>query len=231
MRAARAVRAVLGLLLPLTVTAAMGAQATAAPAPAPASAVTAIRGGDALYSSAGSRCAVGFNATDGNAFYALMPGLCGSAGTQWFADAQRQVPVGETVTSHFPGGNYSVIRYTDPDLEYPSEVTTSTGPSRVERAIAPAPGMRICRSGPGSGWRCGAIQQVNVSVQYPEGVLNGLFRANVCAEPGDIGGPAVSGDAAVGVLVSATGNCATGGTTYYQPVVGPLSETGLRVGY
>ncbi|GAA2596356.1 S1 family peptidase [Streptomyces axinellae] len=236
MRAARAVRAVLTLLLVAVAAPATGASASAArpaerAAPPSASAGTAIRGGDLLYSSAGTRCAVGFNATNGSSFYGLVPGRCGSAGTQWFADAQLRTPVGQTSGTHFPGQSYSVIRYTNPSLTYPSEVATGSGAARVERAVAPRVGMRVCRAGPVSGWQCGSIQQVNVSISYPEGVVNGLFQANMCAEPGDTGAPAVFGDAAVGILVAASGDCSTGGATYYQPVVGPLSELGLRVGY
>ncbi|GAA2082436.1 hypothetical protein GCM10009801_42180 [Streptomyces albiaxialis] len=230
MSAARAVRkAILAPLLAclalLAVVAAPGA------AHAEGAAAGAVRGGDGVFSDAGTRCTIGFNATDGTRFYGLMPGYCGDVGTRWFADAQRTVPVGETVAAHFPGGNYAVIRYTNPDLTYPSEVNAYPGAVRIERAVEPVAGMAVCRSGPTTGWHCGRIQQLNVSINYPEGVVNGLFRADICAEPGDDGGPAVSGNAAVGILVGGTGNCASGGATYYQPVVKPLSAMGLTVGY
>src|SRR3712207_7600928 len=46
---------------------------------------------------------------------------------------------------------------------------------------------------------CGTIQAFNTSVSYPQGVVSGLIRTNVCAEPGDSGGSLVAGNQAQGV--------------------------------
>ncbi|MFG3258276.1 S1 family peptidase [Streptomyces sp. NPDC048172] len=232
MGAARAVRTAMLLVL-LVLLVLLGAVAVPGVARAADTAAGAVRGGDALFSDSGTRCTVGFNATDGTDFFGLVPGYCGDTGTRWYADPGRTVPVGETVSSHFPGGNYAAIRYTNPDLTYPSEVNSygGGGAVRIERAVEPQVGMAVCRSGPTTGWHCGTIRQINVSVNYPEGTVDGLFSADICAEPGDNGGPAVSGNAAVGMLVGGTGDCASGGLTYYQPVVEPLGALGLTIGY
>src|SRR5690606_32628331 len=90
-------------------------------------------------------------------------------------------------------------------------------------------GASVCRSGSTTGWHCGTIQQHDTSVTYPEGRVNGLTRTTVCAEPGDSGGPYLAGSQAQGVTSGGSGNCTSGGTTYYQPVNPVLSEFGLTL--
>ncbi|WP_241266140.1 S1 family peptidase [Streptomyces boncukensis] len=220
--------AALGLLL--LVAALPAAHAAGAGAGAGERQSTVLRGGDALYGSGGVRCTLGFNATDGTGVHGILPGHCGNVADSWYADPERSVPVGRTSGATFPGSDHAAIRYTGPDLEAPSEVTTyGDGPRRVERAVEPRPGMPVCRSGPASGRQCGTVTQVNVSL--PGGLVDGLFTVDLCAEPGDDGGPVVSGDAAVGFLVHTPGDCGSTGTTYYQPVQEPLAAYGLEVGY
>nr|WP_308167771.1 trypsin-like serine protease [Catellatospora tritici] len=40
----------------------------------------------------------------------------------------------------------------------------------------------------------------------------------MCAEPGDSGGSLIAGSQAQGVTSGGSGNCTSGGTTYFQPV-------------
>ncbi|UGY93395.1 S1 family peptidase [Streptomyces gobiensis] len=219
----------------------LAALTLAAPPAAAATEPPAVRGGDVLYSGPGpaSRCTIGFNATDATnsttstTFYGILPGRCGEAGTQWYADPGLTVPVGVTQVAHFPGRNYSLVRYTNPGLSYPSEIRggSGSGAVRITRAEQPVVGESLCRFGNTTGWHCGTIVAVNQSVTFPEGTVHGLIRASLCAEPGDSGGPAITRDAAIGVLVGGSGNCRTGGTTFYQPVVPILAENRLRVGY
>ncbi|WP_326687833.1 MULTISPECIES: S1 family peptidase [unclassified Streptomyces] len=234
-REIRVVRTVLLTTLCALVTGAFALLGGVANAAAPASpdgrAVTAVRGGDSLYTADGLPCTVGFNASGGGEFYGILPGHCGGQEeTQWFADPQRQVPAGVTAASHGPSG-YSVIHYTNPDLSYPSEVSTDSGPLRVERAADPAVGMQVCGAGQANGWHCGTVLAVDISVSFPEGTVDGLFQTDLCAEPGESGGPAVSGNAAVGVPLAADGDCASGGTSLYMPVTTALAELGLEIGY
>ncbi|QDQ14454.1 S1 family peptidase [Streptomyces spectabilis] len=198
--------------------------ATAAPAQTP------LRGGTLLYSPAG-RCLVSFNATNGSRFYGIMAGQCGAVGTKWYADPRLTIEVGVTETAVFPGKDYALVRFTNPDYSYPSEVAAGVRVIRINRAANPVVGQSACRAGPTTGTHCGTVQAVNVSITYPQGTVSGLFRTNICAEPGDSGGPAFGGDAALGFLVGGSGNCASGGTTYYQPLAPVLSAHGLRVGY
>ncbi|MVO85677.1 streptogrisin B precursor [Streptomyces sp. p1417] len=209
----------------------LAAAPAAGAAPADRAEQGLLRGGDRLFAPGNARCSVAFNATDGSRFYGLLPGHCGGRGTRWFADPGLTVPVGETEVSRFPGSDYALVRYTNPDYSYPSEVSAGGQSHRIDRAAQPTVGQRVCQVGSASGHRCGTVQAVNVSVTHPEGVVHGLFRSTLCLEPGDAGAPAFGGNAALGIAVGGSGNCRNGGTTYHQPVAPVLAAHGLRVGY
>ncbi|MBU7599334.1 S1 family peptidase [Streptomyces sp. P38-E01] len=229
----------LTLAAPHPAAAAPGPDTAAAPPPQIAdraqsartpAAVDAVRGGQTLFTS-GGRCVVAYNATDGSDYFGLMAGHCGTAGTQWYADAGLSVPVGTTHAAQFPGASWSVVRYTNPNLDYPSEVVGGTTPVRVTGAGNPSVGQSVCRFGSTTGHHCGTVLALNQTINYPEGTVTGLFRTNLCAEPGDTGGPVLAGGTALGILVGGSGNCAVGGQTYYQPVIPVLSALGLTIGY
>ncbi|MFH8990538.1 S1 family peptidase [Streptomyces sp. NPDC017940] len=219
------------LLQALTCTLAALAVAAAPAAVAAPAEQGVIRGGDRLFSSGGGRCSVAFNATDGSRFHGVLPGHCAGTRTRWFADPGLTVPVAETEVSRFPGSDYALVRYTNPDYSYPSEISVGGRPHRIDRAAQPAIGQRVCQSGPTTGHRCGTVQAVNVSVTYPQGVVHGLFRSSLCLEPGDAGASAFDGGTALGIAVAGSGNCGSGGTTYHQPVAPVLAAHGLRVGH
>ena len=67
-----------------------------------------------------------------------------------------------------------------------------------------------------------AILSANISV-------SGLIRTNVCAEGGDSGGALFAGSVALGLTSGGSGNCSSGGTTYFQPVTEVLSRYGVSV--
>ena len=46
---------------------------------------------------------------------------------------------------------------------------------------------------------------------------------------GDSGGPLYSGTTALGLTSGGSGNCTSGGVTYFQPVTEPLSVYGMSV--
>ncbi|MGW7264469.1 S1 family peptidase [Streptomyces sp. NPDC054842] len=194
-------------------------------------AAVAVRGGDTLYS-AGTRCTVAFNARSSTATYALVSGRCaqGAAAT-WYADAARTIPVGVTAGVSFPGNDYASIRYTNTTVAYPGEVTLGAGLGTrdITGAANPVVGQSVCHVGRTTGYRCGTVQAVNVTVNYGGGIVYGLFRSTICSEPGDSGGPAFSGGTALGIIVGSSGNCSTGGFTYYQPVAESLSAYGLTL--
>ncbi|MFD9541516.1 S1 family peptidase [Streptomyces sp. NPDC060022] len=190
-----------------------------------------VRGGDVIYSNAGTRCTVGFNARSGNTLYGLVTGRCAQGATNWYADAGLSVFVGTTASASFPGDDYALVRYSSSSVVFPGEVSLGTA-GRVQDitgAASPTVGQSVCHVGRVTGYRCGTVTAVNVTVSYPEGTVSGLFRSNICSEPGDVGGPAFAGSTALGVIVAISGNCAAGGATYYQPVVEWLSVYGLSL--
>lgn len=92
-------------------------------------------------------------------------------------------------------------------------------------------GAAVCRSGSTSSWHCGTINAREASVTYPQGTVSGLIRTNVCAEPGDSGGSllSTSNNHAQGVTSGGSGNCTSGGTTFFQPVPEILQVFGLTL--
>jgi streptogrisin D len=91
------------------------------------------------------------------------------------------------------------------------------------------PGEQAKRSGSTTGLRSGTITAVNQTVRYPQGTVSGLIRTNICAQPGDSGGPLFTGTVALGLTSGGSGNCSTGGTTFFQPVTEALSVYGAQV--
>jgi hypothetical protein len=88
---------------------------------------------------------------------------------------------------------------------------------------------RVTRSGSTSGVHTGTVQAVNASVRYAEGTVSGVIQTNVCSEPGDSGGPLFAGTKALGLTSGGSGNCSSGGTTFFQPVTEALSAYGVSV--
>jgi streptogrisin D len=73
------------------------------------------------------------------------------------------------------------------------------------------------------------VTALNATVNYAQGSVSGLIRTTVCAQPGDSGGSLYAGSTAYGLTSGGSGNCSTGGTTYFQPVTEPLSVYGVSV--
>ncbi|MCP9994147.1 S1 family peptidase [Streptomyces albogriseolus] len=193
-------------------------------------AAVAVRGGDTLYST-GTRCTVGFNARSGSILHALISGRCAQDARTWYADPALTVGVGVTAGVSFPGNDYASVRYTNTAVAYPGEISLGVGADTrdITNAAYPVVGQSVCHVGRTTGYRCGTVQALNVTINHGEGAVYGLFRSNLCSEPGDTGGPAFSGGTALGVIVGSSGNCSSGGVTYYQPVSEWLSAYGLSV--
>lgn len=182
-----------------------------------------VRGGDAYYPGS-SRCSIGFSVTGGF----VTAGHCGARGTT--TSGSNRVAQGTVQASSFPGNDYGWVKvnanWTPRGVvnRYSGSTTVSVTGS-TEAAV----GASVCRSGSTTGWRCGTIQAKNSTVNYSQGSVSGLTRTNACAEGGDSGGSWISGSQAQGVTSGGSGNCTSGGTTYFQPVNEILSVYGLRL--
>ena len=177
--------------------------------------------GGAPYYIGSARCSVGFAITRGTTPGFVSAGHCRIAAT-------TTNPTGTFQGYSFPGNDYSWVAA--PGNTATPYVRGSGGANvTVTGSTAAGVGSSICRSGSTTGWHCGTVQQLNATVRYSQGTVTGLTRTNVCAEPGDSGGPFISGSQAQGVTSGGSGNCTSGGTTYFQPVNEILSTYGLTL--
>jgi streptogrisin D len=186
---------------------------------------TLIRGGDPIFVS-GARCSLGFNARDaaGTTFYVITAGHCTNIGASW--STSGGTVFGTRAASSFPGSDYGIIRYTNTSVAHPGTVNVNGGTQDITRSANATVGQSACRSGSTTGVHCGTVTAVNTSVTYPQGTVTGMIRTNICAEPGDSGGSLYSGTTALGMTSGGSGNCSSGGTTFFQPVTEPLGLLG-----
>jgi hypothetical protein len=184
-----------------------------------------IRGGDAYYINRAGRCSVGFSVTTGF----VSAGHCGSTGNTVSLTTSGAV-VGTFAGSVFPGnGDYSFIRGASGNTFAGRINNYNGGTLPVSGSTASATGASVCRSGSTTGVYCGTIRSLGATVSYAEGRVTGLTQTNVCAEPGDSGGSWYTGAQAQGVTSGGSGNCNSGGTTYFQPVNEILSAYSLTL--
>lgn len=186
-----------------------------------------VAGGDAITGS-GGRCSLGFNVVKGGEPYFLTAGHCTEAISTW-SDSSGTV-IGQNEQSSFPGDDYGLVKYTA-DVDHPSEVDLYDGSAQQITGAAEATvGMSVTRSGSTTQVHSGTVTGLNATVNYQEGTVSGLIRTDVCAEPGDSGGSLFSGSDAIGLTSGGSGDCASGGVTFFQPVTEALSATGAEIG-
>ncbi len=211
-------RCLLGFILVFCLAVSPSAQATA---PAP------LGGGSSLQTGAASRCTAGFAAVAGSAGYLIAGATCGRPGDTVRSGGRL---VGVVSAAPFPPSGAIVIRVTNTvDWRLVGSIPPTDSRVTITGSVEAPVGASVCRYGVTTGWRCGVIQAKNQTITFPDGTLHGLTRTNVCAEPGDNGGPFVSGTQAQGVLVGGSGNCVSGGTSYFLPVNRVLATYGLTI--
>ncbi|TYR65281.1 S1 family peptidase [Streptomyces parvus] len=188
-----------------------------------------IAGGQAIYGG-GGRCSLGFNVRSGSTYYALTAGHCTNNGSTWYTNSSQSTVLGSRAGTSFPNNDYGIIRHSNASAAdgrvylYNGSYRdiTSAGNARV--------GQSVQRSGSTTGLRGGSVTGLNATVNYGGGdVVYGLIKTNVCAEPGDSGGALFAGSTALGLTSGGSGNCSSGGTTYFQPVTEALNAYGVSV--
>ena len=168
-----------------------------------------LSAGDAIYGGQ-YRCSLGFNVVSGSTYYFLTAGHCGSLVSTWYTNSSHTTLIGPTVNYSFPGNDYALVRYDNTSLSHPGGFSVAD----------PFVGESVTRKGSTTGTHSGTVTALNVSVRYvghPGGKVSGLIQTNVCAEGGDSGGPLYDGTKALGLTSGGSGNCSTGGTTFFQP--------------
>jgi len=182
-----------------------------------------ISGGDAIYGGQ-YRCSLGFNVVSGSTYYFLTAGHCGNIASTWYADSGHTSVLGTTAGSSFPNNDYAFVRYTG-SASHPGAV----GSQDITSAANAFVGESACRRGSTTGIHCGSVTGLNATVNYAEGTVFGMIQTNICAEGGDSGGSLYSGSTALGLTSGGSGNCSSGGTTFFQPVTEALSVYGVSV--
>ncbi|MFJ8623032.1 S1 family peptidase [Kitasatospora sp. NPDC093550] len=167
------------------------------------------------------RCSLGFNVVSGSTYYFLTAGHCGNVANTWYTNSGHTTLIGATVGSSFPGNDYALVRYDNGALSH------TGGFSSAPNAFV---GEAVKRTGSTSGTHGGKVTGLNATVRYSDGgTVRGMIQTNVCAEPGDSGGPLYDGTKALGITSGGSGDCTAGGTTFFQPVNEALAAYGVSV--
>jgi streptogrisin C len=182
-----------------------------------------VYGAYPFYINGSSRCSIGFAVYGGF----VTAGHCGRPG--YTATSHTGELLGYFAGSVFPYYDHSWVRTVGGVNLWPYMYGYNGYYYYVYGSSEMPVGAGICRSGSTTGMWCGTVQAKNQTVNYPQGTVYGLTRTNVCAEPGDSGGSWLSANQAQGVTSGGSGNCSSGGTTYFQPVNPILSYWGLTL--
>ncbi|GAA4836747.1 S1 family peptidase [Kitasatospora terrestris] len=178
-----------------------------------------LAAGDAVYGGS-YRCSLGFNVVKGGTYYFLTAGHCGNVANTWYTNSGHTTLIGATVGSSFPGNDYALVRYDNTSLSHAGGYTAANA----------YVGESVKRTGSTSGTHGGTVTALDVSVHYSGGgTVRGMIQTNVCAEPGDSGGPLYDGSKALGITSGGSGDCRTGGTTFFQPVTEAAAAYGVAV--
>jgi len=185
-----------------------------------------IAGGDAIYGGA-YRCSLGFNVVSGSTYYFLTAGHCGEVASTWYSNSGHTTTLGTNVSYSFPTNDYALVRYTNTSITKSGTAgntdITSSGTAYV--------GESVLRDGSTTGIHSGSVTSLNATVNYGSGdIVYQMIGTNVCAESGDSGGALyTSGGIALGLTSGGSGDCTSGGVTYFQPVAEALSYYGVSV--
>jgi streptogrisin B len=180
-----------------------------------------LSAGDAIYGGQ-YRCSLGFNVVSGSTYYFLTAGHCGSLVSTWYTNSSHTTLIGPTINYSFPGNDYALVRYDNTSLSHPGGYTVAD----------PFVGESVKRTGSTTGTHSGTVTALNVTVRYrghPGGTVSGLIQTTVCAEGGDSGGPLYDGSKALGLTSGGSGDCTSGGTTFFQPVREAVNAYGVTM--
>jgi streptogrisin B len=178
-----------------------------------------LSAGNAIYGGQ-YRCSLGFNVVSGGTYYFLTAGHCGKVANTWYTNASHTTLIGPTIGASFPGNDYALVRYDNTSLSHPGGFTAANA----------YVGEPVTRTGSTTGTHSGTVTALNVTVRYAGGgTVRGMIQTNVCAEQGDSGGPLYDGTKALGLTSGGSGDCRSGGTTFYQPVPEAASNYGVTV--
>ncbi|WP_405486885.1 S1 family peptidase [Nocardia sp. NBC_00511] len=176
-----------------------------------------LAAGDSFASVAGRmslRCSLGFNGTDGNGNVvnitaghcnpniAATPGANSPAVYQLAGSDTLGPQVGVFGKSVLGNEDYSIISVNDQSRDsFTNNLVRvpNAAPVAITGVAVPVVGAPVCKSGSRTGFSCGVVNAVDQTVQVGDRMLTQSFSANICALPGDSGGPIVTGTLALGI--------------------------------
>ncbi|GAB4589692.1 S1 family peptidase [Nocardia sp. IFM 10818] len=173
--------------------------------------------GDGYASVAGRmslRCSLGFNGTDGAGNVVnITAGHCNpnipatgganSPSVHEILAGDRVGPqIGTFQKSVLGNQDYSIVSVNDNARDAFSNNLVrvpNAAPIAVTGVAIPVVGAPVCKSGSRTGFSCGVVNAIDQTVQVGDRLLTQSFSANICALPGDSGGPIVTGTLALGI--------------------------------
>ncbi|MFI8836142.1 S1 family peptidase [Streptomyces afghaniensis] len=209
---------------------------------------TDLRGGNGV-DSEGWRCTVGFNvANSSGTKYMLTAGHCvEKTGNVWYTGwnntrigTQTAYNFGTGTGGHCDGEtrgcDWATVKADGPNINLLGMVRYKTGDYRqITNSRYAMEGEEIDRLGDSSKDTTGNITKTSTTVNIGGKTLYGMYEANVCALPGDSGGPALHGTTALGLLSGGSDEsvCNSSSTgryrNYFTPVQRVLNDRGLHV--
>jgi streptogrisin A/streptogrisin D len=175
------------------------------------------------------KCSLGFNVQRKGRYYFLTAGHCGNDAANWYHDENHTNRIGTVHHSSFPWNDYALVVYRAGIVPGGSVNLYNGHSQNISTAVNPGLNQLVYRSGATSGLHSGRVTGLGATVNYADGRVAGLIRTSVCAEPGDSGGPLFYRTYAFGLTSGGTGDCQSGGVTYFQPVVEALNVYGVTV--
>uniref|UniRef100_UPI000FCC264D S1 family peptidase n=1 Tax=Actinacidiphila soli TaxID=2487275 RepID=UPI000FCC264D len=167
------------------------------------------------------------NVVSGSTYYFLTAGHCGQVASTWYSNSGHTTTLGTNVSYSFPTNDYALVKYSNTSVTK----TGGAGNTDITSSANAYVGESVLRSGSTTGIHSGKVTALNATVNYGGGdVVYQMIDTTVCAEGGDSGGPLyTSGGIALGLTSGGSGDCTSGGETFFQPVTEALSNYGVSV--
>ncbi|MFI1915533.1 S1 family peptidase [Nocardia sp. NPDC020380] len=181
-----------------------------------------LAAGDAYASVAGRmqlRCSLGFNGTDAsgatvnitaghcNPNIAATPGANSPGVFTMVNQDTLGAQVGTFQKSVLGNEDYSIVSINDSAQgAFNNNLVRVPGaaPVAITGVAVPVVGAPVCKSGWRTGFSCGVVNATDQTVQVGDRLLAQSFSMNICALPGDSGGPIVTGTQALGISSAST---------------------------
>jgi streptogrisin C len=161
-----------------------------------------LLGGHQVDLSNGYVCSVGFNARTSRGTSIFF--TAGHCARDYPTFSRNAYSLGTTRVSRYPGDDWGAVNITNAVWVQRGQVERWTQADVAVRGWSNAPvGSPLCKAGRTTRWTCGTISARNVSVNYGDELVTGLYEHTACVEGGDSGGPNLSGDLAQGVTSGA----------------------------